>query len=124
MTLAYWCVLIAALLPWVATGIAKAGDGSYNNKRPRAWAEGLSGYRRRAIWAQNNAFEIFPFFAAAVIIASLAGGSQSVVDGIAILFIAARVSYLTCYLADLHLFRSLSWLVGLGCCIALFIVAA
>ena len=43
-TLAYWCVLIVALLPIVCTGIAKAGmfgksrkDGGYDNDNPRAW---------------------------------------------------------------------------------------
>ncbi len=124
MTIAFWCVLIAAIMPFILAGISKAGDRSFNNRRPRDWYEHISGYRKRAWWAQQNSFEALPFFAAAVIIAHVAGAAQNTVDFIAILFIAARIAYATCYLADLHLLRSLSWLVGIGSCIALFIVAA
>jgi uncharacterized MAPEG superfamily protein len=124
MTIAFWCVLIAALMPFILAGISKAGDKTFNNKRPRDWYESVTGYRKRAWWAQQNSFEALPFFAAAVIIAHVAGANQATVDFIAIGFIAARVAYATCYLADLHLVRSLAWLVGIGCCIALFIVAA
>ncbi len=124
MTIAFWCVLIAALMPFVLAGIAKAGDRSFNNRRPREWYETVTGYRKRAWWAQQNSFEAFPLFAAAVIIAHVAGGSQSGVDILAILFIAARIAYATCYLADVHLIRSLAWLVGLGACIGLFVIAA
>ncbi len=124
MTIALWCVLIAALLPLVLAGIAKIGDRSFNNRRPRDWYETVSGHRKRAWWAQQNSFEAFPLFAAAVIIAHIAGATQSTVDFIAIFFIAARIAYATCYLADVHLARSLAWLAGLGACIALFIVSA
>jgi uncharacterized MAPEG superfamily protein len=124
VTIAFWCVLIAGLMPIVYAGIAKAGDKSFNNRRPRDWYESISGYRRRAWWAQQNSLEAFPLFAAAVIIAQLADGTQSVIDALAIAFIAFRVAYGVCYLADVHLFRSLMWLGGLLCCIGLFIAAA
>lgn len=124
MTIAFWCVLIAALFPFILAGISKAGDKTFNNKRPRDWYESVTGYRKRAWWAQQNSFEALPFFAAAVIIAHVAGANQATVDFIAIGFIAARVAYASCYLADLHLARSLAWLLGIGCCIALFVVAA
>lgn len=124
MTIAFWCVLIAAMMPFVMAGISKAGDKSFNNKRPRDWYQSVTGYRKRAWWAQQNSFEVLPFFAAAVIIAHVAGAAQAAVDFIAILFIASRVAYATCYLADVHLLRTLMWMVGIGCCVALFIVAA
>ncbi len=124
MTIAFWCVLIAALFPIVLAGIAKAGDRSFNNRRPREWYETVTGYRKRAWWAQQNSFEAFPLFAAAVIIAHLAGAAQATIDMIALVFIAARIIYAGCYLADVHLARSLAWLVGLGACIALFITSA
>lgn len=124
MTIAFWCVLIAGLMPIVYAGIAKAGDKSFNNRRPRDWYESIAGYRRRAWWAQQNSLEAFPLFAAAVIIAQLTDGTQSLVDALAIAFIAFRVAYGVCYLADVHLFRSLMWLGGLLCCIGLFIAAA
>ena len=75
MTLAYWCVLAAILLPYAFTGFAKfqGGFGLNENKNPREFLEKLSGARKRAHWAQQNSFEILPGFAAAVIISHLAG---------------------------------------------------
>jgi uncharacterized MAPEG superfamily protein len=124
MTIAFWCVLIASVMPFVLAGISKVGSKNFNNKRPREWYQSLEGYRKRAWWAQQNSFEALPFFASAVIIAHLAGATASVIDAIAIGFITARLSYATCYLADLHLLRSLSWLLGIACCVALFVIAA
>ncbi|NDY96512.1 MAPEG family protein [Wenzhouxiangella limi] len=124
MTIAYWCVLVAATLPYLMIGVAKIGVRGFDNRRPRDWYEKSTGFRRRAVWAQQNSFEIFPVFAAAVIIAQLAGGDQATIDGLAIAFIASRIAYAISYLADLHLLRSLVWTAGFACCVALFIVAA
>ena len=35
MTTAYWCVLVAALLPYVATLTAKIGGEKFDNSNPR-----------------------------------------------------------------------------------------
>ena len=50
MTLAYWCVLAAILLPYAFTGFAKfqGGFGLNENKNPREFLEKLSGARKRA----------------------------------------------------------------------------
>jgi uncharacterized MAPEG superfamily protein len=122
MTTAFWCVLVAALLPLVATAIAKVGGDRYNNRDPRAWLERQQGFRKRADNAQVNGFEAFPLFAAAVIIAHLARAPQGTIDSLALAFIAARVGYVVFYLADVHWARSLVWLAGFGICIALFFV--
>lgn len=121
MTIAYWCVLIAAVLPLMATSIAKAGGERYTNRNPRVWMEKQQGYRGRAAAAQSNSFEAFPFFAAAVIIAHLTNAPQARVDALAVVFIAARVAYIACYLADWHWARSIVWFVGLFVCIAIFV---
>jgi len=52
---AYWCVLIAALLPFVWVGVAKWGT-HYNNATPRD-LDLYQGHRRRAHDAHQNAFE-------------------------------------------------------------------
>jgi uncharacterized MAPEG superfamily protein len=121
MTIAFWCVLAAALLPYLATTIAKAGGERYDNRDPRAWLERQEGFRKRAANAQANAFEAFPFFAAAVIIASLTGAPQQRIDALAVIFVAARVAYLVCYLADWHWARSLVWLIGWLCTLTIFV---
>lgn len=124
MTLAYWCVLVAGLLPYAATLTAKIGGERFDNANPRDWLGSQSGFRRRANAAQMNGFEAFPLFAAGVIIAHLVGGEQGRIDLLAVTFVAARVLYLGFYLADLATLRSLAWFVGLGSAIALFFAAA
>ena len=119
MTTAYWCVLIAGLLPYLATVTAKAG-ARFDNNNPRDWLAKQEGWRRRANAAQSNSFEAFPFFAAAVIVAHLTHAPQGRVDLLALGFIAARVAYVAAYLADIAPLRSLVWMGGLGCVVALF----
>lgn len=128
MTIAYWCVLIAIILPYVCTSIAKAASGRFDRKAnhdPRGFQDGLQGLPRRAHAAQLNSFEALPGFAAAVILASLAGGAQQgTVDSLAVAFIVSRVLYILCYLGDYARLRSLVWIIGLVLVISLFVVAA
>jgi uncharacterized MAPEG superfamily protein len=132
MTIAFWCVLAAAVMPYIFTGMAKFGQrdaqdakpARYDNHAPRAYLSQLTGRKLRAHWAQLNAFEAFPAFAAAVIIAHIAGGNPTSIDGLAVLFVAFRLVYGYCYIADKPSTRSLVWLGGLLCVIGLFVVAA
>lgn len=124
MTIALWCILVAGLLPYVATVIAKAGRKDFDNAQPRAWLSRQEGLRQRANAAQQNAFEALPLFAAAVLTAHLVNGPQRLADLLAIGFILARVLHLLCYLANRPTLRSLVWALGLACVIGLFVVAA
>ncbi|AWV08728.1 MAPEG family protein [Marilutibacter maris] len=127
MTLAtaYWCVLIAALLPYLWVSIAKAGGERYNNRDPRGWLARQDNPRlHRANSAQLNAFEAFAPFAAGVVLAQLAGVPEARIAVLAIAFVVARVLHGVFYLADLHSLRSLSWFAGLGCVLALLAQAA
>lgn len=121
MTTAYWCVLIAALMPYVASSIAKAGGERYNNRDPRLWLDRQEGFRARANAAQQNSFEAFPFFAAAVIVAHLTQAPQDRIDALAVIFIVARVAYVVCYLGDWHWLRSIVWTMGLVATLTLFV---
>ena len=125
MTIAYWCVLAAGLLPYLAISIAK-WDKTYlrNNAAPREWESRLQGMQARAYGAHLNSFEAFPLFAAGVLIAAACKAPQASVDGIAVGFIVARLAYLACYVGDLARLRSLVWMVGFGLSIALFVVGA
>lgn len=128
MTLAYWCVLIAIVLPYLGTASAKflgPGYGARANRDPRAFLATLEGWRKRAGNAQLNGFEVTPAFAAAVIIAHLAGGAeQALLDRLAVAFVVSRIVYFACYLADWGPLRSLVWFVGMGLIAALFVVSA
>lgn len=125
MTTAYWCVLIAALMPYLWTGVAKGrAVGRYNNRDPRAYLAAQSGVSQRANAAQLNAFEAFAPFAAAVIIAHLTKTPQHTIDGLAIGFVVLRALYGVAYLFDRATVRSLLWVAALGCVVALFVVSA
>ncbi len=120
MTIAYWCVLFMGLFPYIATGIAKKGFEGYDNGMPRQWLAQQTGFRARANAAQANLFESLPFFFAAVIIASLANAPQERVDLLAVGFVLMRIAYLVCYVADWPTSRSIVWLAGLACVVAIF----
>lgn len=123
MPVSYWCILVAGALPYMATLLAKAG-APYDNREPRAWLGGLSGWRARANAAQQNSFEAFPLFATAVIVANQLGADAARVDTLAVAFIVARVAYLAAYVADRPALRSLAWFLGIGCVVAIFVTAA
>ena len=124
MTIAFWCVLVAGFLPYFGTLTAKIGGDSFDNRNPRDWLDAQSGFRKRANAAQHNSFEAFPFFAAAVIIAHVAGAPQGRIDLFAVVFILARLFYIAFYLADKATLRSLAWFVGIGSVVALFLAVA
>jgi uncharacterized MAPEG superfamily protein len=124
VTVALWCVLMAALLPYLATTLAKAGGERYNNRDPRAWLDRQEGFRLRAHNAQLNSFEAFPFFAAAVIVAQMLHAAQERIDALAIIFVAARIAYIVCYVADWHWVRSITWLIGWLTCLFIFVSGA
>jgi uncharacterized MAPEG superfamily protein len=120
MTWALWCVLIAGLLPFVATGIAKWGRSDFDNHQPRQWESKLEGRRARAHAAQLNSFEAFPLFAASVLTAHWVAGAQSEVDILASAWIGLRVLYLYFYLTDRATLRSLVWIAALLVVIGVF----
>jgi len=120
MTTAYWCVLFMGLFPYVATGIAKKGFEGYDNGMPRQWLAKQTGFRARANAAQSNLFESLPFFFAAIVVASIAGAPQGRIDLLALVFVAARIAYLICYLANWPTTRSIVWLAGIACVVAIF----
>jgi len=127
MTLAtaYWCVLIAALLPYLWITIAKAGGKRYDNRDPRAWLARQDNPRlARANAAQLNAFEAFAPFAASVILAQLAGVAPDRIALLAIIFVLMRLLHGVFYLANVHAMRSLVWFGGFACVLALLVQAA
>jgi uncharacterized MAPEG superfamily protein len=122
MPLAYWCILVAALLPLVLAGYAKSRSRS--NKAPRDDAEKLDGPRRRAYAAHQNAYENFPFFAVAVVAALSFGASASTTSMLAIFYIAFRIAHAYLYIADKPTLRSAAYAGGLFANIAIFVLPA
>jgi uncharacterized MAPEG superfamily protein len=122
MPIAYWCILVAALLPLMLVGYAKSS--SKDNNTPRDSAENLAGAKRRAYAAHQNAYENFPFFAVSVIAALNFGASAGTVSGLALLYIAFRLIYSWLYIADKPSLRSAAYAGGLFANIAIFVLPA
>ena len=119
-TVAYWCVLIAALLPIACAMLAKskgAGkprkQGGFDNNDPRGWLARQTDWHARANAAQANSFEALPFFIGAVIIAHQLGAPQTLLDILALVFITLRVIYIAMYVAGLPTIRSGIWTLAL-----------
>jgi uncharacterized MAPEG superfamily protein len=128
MTTPFWCLALIAGMP---IGLALVGDyfrhvdlGSVDNRDPRAQAARLKGPGARAYAAQANAWEALALFAVAVLVAHLSGAGSSESAAAAVVFVVARVAHAVFYIADLSTLRSISFLVGFGCCIALVALAA
>ncbi len=122
-TLAYGCVLVAALLPMFCALLAKAGAMPRGgNRDPRAWLAAQSGWRARANAAQANSFEGLPFFIGAVIIAHQLGAPQARLDLLACAFIVLRLAYIALYVGDKAMARSLVWGLGLAVNIAILLL--
>lgn len=128
-TVAYFCVLLAALLPIACAGLAKwqgfgkpRRAGGFDNHEPRAWLAQQKGFSARANAAQANSFEALPFFIGAVVIAHQLGAPQTMVDILAMLFVTLRIIYVAMYVADLPMVRSAIWALALLVNIAILFV--
>jgi uncharacterized MAPEG superfamily protein len=124
-TLAYWCVLIAALLPIVCSAIAKSGgsksrrQGGFDNDDPRGWLARQTDWRARANAAQANSFEALPFFIGAIVIAHQLGAQQARLDILAFVYLVLRLMYIMFYVGGLSTLRTSVWIGGLWVNIAI-----
>lgn len=109
-----WLLLIAALLPIVAAGIAKAGGTKFDNNDPRTWLSKQGGYRARANAAQTNLFEGLPFFYAAVLFALFNQIDPVLLRNLMMGWIVLRLAYIGCYVANTGGVRSLVWAASLA----------
>ncbi len=129
MTLAYWCVLVAVILPYVGFGIARNRGRGPDNKRlrdnqnPRDFPNSIDGLAKRAWDAHLNAFESLPSFAAAVIIANLVHASPKQIDILALIWVLARIAHMAFYLSDKDKLRTSANAVSFACVLGLFVVA-
>ena len=128
MTTPFWCVLIVLLLPlplaFVGGYFRGKAFGTADNKNPRAQAAKLEGPGARAYAAQANAWEAAILFPAAVLTTHAAGLPAEAAAPWAIAFVAFRVLHGIFYIQDIDKARSLAFMGGMICIIALFVKAA
>ncbi len=126
MTVAYWSVFVAAVLPYALSLSWRVRNPAYTlaaNRAPRRCVETLTGWRLRAHWAHLNGLETFAPFAAAVIVAHQLGAPQARLDVLAVAYIGFRLAHAAFYLADLGVPRSLAFGGGAACTVAVFLSA-
>ncbi|MFP5296689.1 MAG: hypothetical protein A2623_01460 [Caulobacterales bacterium RIFCSPHIGHO2_01_FULL_70_19] len=106
--------LILALVQIGAAGMARTAElGAKWNAGPRDEATPPPGrLAGRLMRAQANLFETLPLFAAAVIMAEIAGKTGTLTLWGAGLYFAARLVYLPLYALGVAYVRSLVWLVA------------
>lgn len=124
MSVPLTCLLIAVIIPYVLAGVGgyfrTRQLGSLDNNNPREQAKELTGAGARAVAAQANAWEALSVFAAAVLTAHVTGADPVWSARLAVLFLIARGLHGVFYVADIATARSLSFMVGLVCCLGLF----
>jgi uncharacterized MAPEG superfamily protein len=122
MHVAHWMILVAGLMPYAIAVVAKA-TRRYDNADPRNLDNFATPLRKRAYDAHQNAFEAFPFFAGAVLLATLRGADASFVGGAAIVWLAARLLYVWVYLAGRSALRTSFWWIASLATIAIYLAA-
>ncbi|MEL0083812.1 MAG: MAPEG family protein, partial [Gammaproteobacteria bacterium] len=98
--------------------------GSVDIKYPRLQAAKLEGLGARVQGAQDNAWEALAVFTAAVFMAHFAGADPKDSAMAAQIFIAARIAHPIIYMMNIGPLRTLAFVVALGACIWLFVLAA
>lgn len=128
MTVPLWCLFIATFLPYLSAGVGSYYrsqlPGGADNNSPRQQVLQLEGAGARAYAAQGNAWEALAVFTAAVLINHVATANPQLSALAAGLFIVARLLHPVFYIKNIAGLRSLSWLIGMLCCIWLVVLGA
>jgi uncharacterized MAPEG superfamily protein len=129
MTIPFWCLFIAVVLPYVwfslaaplrALQLGKAND----NHIPRSQEPLLKDRAARAHGVHLNSLEALTYFGPAVIVAHLCHADATWSARLAVLFIAFRLVHGAMYVADRPPLRTTFFALALFTSFALFILAA
>ncbi len=124
MSILIYSLLIAALLPYITKlplAYAMHQIDGYDNKHPREQQARLEGFGARALAAHQNAFESLIIFAAAITTALATNHTESLIQNLALIHIAARILYPIFYMMNWDILRSTIWTVGLFSSIAIIL---
>jgi uncharacterized MAPEG superfamily protein len=98
--------------------------GTADNKNPRAQAAKLEGPGARAYAAQANAWEASILFPATVLTTHAAGLSAEAAAPWTLAFVAFRILHGVFYIQNIDKARSIAFMGGMVCIVALFVKAA
>ena len=122
MTIAYWCVFIVIVLPYIWVLAARLpGFSLERNLRPRVVSDSFSGLQQRFYWAHLNALEAVAPFAAVVIIAHNLQLEQVLLDTLAMSFVGFRLAHAVAYAANQGMLRTAMFAGAMISMVAIFI---
>ncbi|SFJ34685.1 MAPEG family protein [Celeribacter neptunius] len=99
------------------------GPGYTTSPRDRAPSREMRKTTGRMLRAYDNHVQMFPFFAAGVLLIHLTDQSSAVTLGAAWVYLIARVLYVPAYAFGWQPWRSYIWMLAMLCCATLFIAA-
>lgn len=114
---AIYAIFVACVLPW-GFSIAAKLLGKFtlaDHAHPRAFLANTTGAAARANAAQQNSFEILPFFIASVLLATYMVVPQPSINQLAWTFIFIRIAYGLAYILNKPILRSILWLLSAAC---------
>ena len=119
-----YLILIACILPYVFTIIAKVAGGFTlaDNQNPREFLAKTTGFAARANAVQQNSFESLPLFIAAILMAEYMVIPQHLIMMLGIAYIVLRIIYGICYLANISALRSIIWFLSMACPVLLLLM--
>ena len=121
MTIAEWTIFGAVLLYLLTVAPVKVfGRPRFDNANPRDPTFYTLGLRTRALGAHINGIEVFPFFAAAVLLAEFRGMPQYGIDLLSSSFLVIRFAFVLAYLTNFSTLRTLLWNFGFLVNVAIF----
>jgi len=129
MTIPFWCLFAAAVLPYIWFSFAAPFRAMQFGKEldlhtPRSQEPALRGRAARAQGAHSNSLEALAYFGPAVIVAHLAHADATWSARLAIAFIICRVIHGIVYIGDRPPLRTAFFALALFASFGLFILAA
>jgi uncharacterized MAPEG superfamily protein len=129
MTIPFWCLFVAVILPYVwfsfAAPFRAAQFGkALDSHTPRLQEPALAGRAARAQGAHQNSLEALAYFTPAVIVAHLTHADSAWSARLSVAFIVCRVVHGVVYMSDRPPLRTVFFAFGLLASIALFVLSA
>src|SRR6201994_1665177 len=120
MTVAEFCIFGVVAIYLLTIVPVKWIGSQYDNSKPRDPAFFEDALRARALGAHQNGLEVFPFFAAAVLLAEFRGAPQNLINELAALFLIVRVAFFLSYVGNRPRLLSILWNFGFPINVAIF----
>jgi uncharacterized MAPEG superfamily protein len=124
--LVYQFILFFHLSMGYIIAMTSSRKGGYNNSEPRTMTADSAMLRRVKATAENTLENMVIFLVAVVVMMgneSLSVDRKSDIEKWSVLFMIARTLYVPCYILDLDIFRTFTFMVGSFSCIAIMMVS-